>query len=382
MVTLLSPDRRGSDCNKWGRYPADVIPLWVADMDYAADPAIVQALQDRLTHPVLGYCGPGEKLREILVAAIRRDHGWRIEPDWLMFLPGVEPGFNMALHAFTQPGDGLLQELPVYKPLRASAGFWGLDLLGVDQIQRDGAWISDEPALATAAARARAHILCNPQNPTGRVYTQDELERRAELCLKHDLVLISDEIHCGLTLDGRAHLPIASLSPEIARRSITLMAASKTWNIAGLKAAFAIVPDASMRMQMLAAKSGLVDSVNIFGLAGTEAAYGCLDWRDAIRAQLAANRDLLARQLALRMPKARMIPAQASFLAWIDFTALELPLPAAEFFLHEARVALGAGNDFGIGLESWARLNFGAPPETLIEALDRMQAASAAVSRD
>lgn len=378
MTTLTAPDRRDSDCNKWRRYGAEVLPLWVADMDFAADPAIIDAVRARLDHPVLGYGSATGTLRETLVAAMERDFGWRIEPHWLVFLPGVEPGFNTALHAFTRPGDGLLQELPVYKPLRAAAANWGLTLNDVWQVPSEGSWHTDTDALATGAAKSSAYILCNPQNPTGRVYTRAELELRAELCLRHDLTLISDEIHCGLTLDGRTHVPIASLSPDIADRSITLMAASKTWNIAGLKAAFAIVPNAGRRAAMEAAKLGMVDSVNVLGLAAMGAAYEKAGaWRDAVRQQLTANRDLLADLLARQLPEARCIPAEGSFLAWIDFTALYLPAPAAEFFLESGRVALSAGTDFGRGLEHWARLNFGCTPETLTLAVDRMAAAVA-----
>ncbi|MCA0941895.1 PatB family C-S lyase [Salipiger pacificus] len=373
MTTLTAPDRRGTDSNKWRRYPADVLPLWVADMDFAADPRIAEAIRARLDHGVLGYGRATDEQREVLVRAMLRDHGWKIEPEWLVFLPGVEGGFNMALSAFTSPGGGVLEELPVYAPLRAAPGHWGLTLNAIWQRPETGRWTSDATEMEAAARASDALLLCNPQNPTGRVYTRAELEFRAELCLRHDMVLISDEIHCGLVLDGRAHIPAASLSPEIAARSVTLMAASKTWNVPGLKTAFAIIPDAAMRSRFEASKRGMVDSVNVLGLAGMSAAYAlCTDWRDAARARLAANRDLLAARLPELFPGAAMLPAEAGFLAWIDFRALKLPVPAAEFFLDRARVALSGGTDFGSGLEGWARLNYGCTPEVLEEALPRM----------
>ncbi|MCT4372739.1 PatB family C-S lyase [Yangia mangrovi] len=373
MTRLTAPDRRGTDSNKWRRYPADVLPLWVADMDFAADPRIAEAIRARLDHGVLGYGRATDEQREVLVRAMLRDHGWKIEPEWLVFLPGVEGGFNMALSAFTSPGGGVLEELPVYAPLRAAPGHWGLTLNAIWQRPETGRWTSDATELEAAARASDALLLCNPQNPTGRVYTRAELEFRAELCLRHDMVLISDEIHCGLVLDGRHHIPAASLSPEIAARSVTLMAASKTWNVPGLKTAFAIIPDAAMRTRFEASKRGMVDSVNVLGLAGMSAAYAlCTDWRDAARARLAANRDLLAARLPELFPGAAMLPAEAGFLAWIDFRALKLPVPAAEFFLDRARVALSGGTDFGSGLEGWARLNYGCTPEVLEEALQRM----------
>lgn len=382
MTPLSTPHRRGTDSNKWKRYPSDVLPLWVADMDFAVDPNITQAIRHRLDHPVLGYGSADDALRQTICEAITRDYDWKIEPEWLVFLPGVEPGFNMALHAFTAPGDGLVQELPVYAPLQATARFWKLDHRTVWQQAVDGQWSSDFDALAAAAKGARAWILCNPQNPTGRIYSRTDLARIGQLAIENDLLLISDEIHCGLTLDGRRHCPIASLSPEIADRTITLMAASKTWNIAGLKAAFAIVPNAARREAFNAARLGLVDSVNVLGLTAMGAAYGQGGaWRATLLAQLAETRDLLSELVTLHFPRAKLIPAEASFLAFIDFSAYQLQPSASAFFLEQARVGLSNGADFGGGLEGWVRLNFGCSTDLLREAIQRMADAIAARDR-
>lgn len=373
MTTLTAPDRRGTDSNKWRRYPDDVLPLWVADTDFAADPQITDAIRARLDHGVLGYGRATDEQRDVLVRALRRDHDWQIEPDWLVFLPGVEPGFNMALAALARPGGGVMQELPVYAPLRAAPGHWGLTSHDIWQTADVDRWASDTEALQDAARLSDALLLCNPQNPTGRVYSRQELEFRAQLCQSHDMVVISDEIHCGLVLDDRAHVPIASLSDEIAARSITLMAASKTWNVPGLKTAFAVVPDRGLRARFEASKLGMVDSVNILGLAGMTAAYDlCTGWRAAARRHLAANRDRVADRIRQELPGIRMVPAEAGFLAWLDCTRLNLPSPAADFFLDRARVALSAGTDFDPGLEGWARLNYGCAEETLDSALNRM----------
>lgn len=274
-----------------------------------------------------------------------------------------------------------MQELPVYAPLRAAPHHWGLKSHEVWQRAEGGVWTSDPAEMEAAAIACDVLLLCNPQNPTGRAYTLEELEYRADLCLRHGLMLVSDEIHCGLLLDGRRHVPIASLSPEVALRSVTLMAASKTWNIPGLKVAFAIVPDAAMRSGFEHSKRDMVDSVNILGLAGMAAAYGdCTEWRAAAVARIAANRDHLATRLAALLPDARMIMPQAGYLAWIDFRALDLPDPAAVFFLEEARVALSGGAEFGPGLEGWARLNYACDKVLLDEALSRMAAAVAALN--
>ena len=375
-VELVAPNRLGSDSKKWCRYDSDVIPLWVADMDFAADPRILDAIRERLDHGVLGYGRATEAQRDVLVQAMRRDYDWQIKPEWLVFLPGVEPGFNLALSACTSPFGGAMQELSVYAPLRAAPGNWGLIENEVWQSAESGRWESDPAEMVAAARVSSAMLLCNPQNPTGRVYTREELEFRAELCLRHDMVVISDEIHCGMVLDGRKHIPIASLSSRIASRSVTLMAASKTWNVPGLKTAFAIIPNAAMRTRVQGAKRGMVDSVNVLGLAGMTAAYEhCSEWREVVCGRLAENRDFLSAKLAKRLPGARMLPPEAGFLAWIDFTALDLRCPAAEFFLDQAKVALSAGTEFGSGLEGWARLNYGCTPEVLETGLSRMAAA-------
>ncbi|MBB4122585.1 MalY/PatB family protein [Martelella radicis] len=379
MTEIIPVDRRDSDCNKWRSFDPDVIPLPVADMDFAADPAIIAAIEQRMSHPVLGYGSATAELRQTLVDAIGAEYGWIIQPEWLVFLPGVEPGFNMALNAFAAPDRTIMQEYPVYKPLRIAPGTWGLETAAVWQKpDGNGHWRSDRDELEEAAARSSMMLLCNPQNPTGRVYTRDELAFRAELCLKHDMLLVSDEIHGGLTLDGRRHIPVASLSGEIEARTITLMAASKTWNIAGLKAAFAIIADEAIRERFVGAKKGLVDSVNILGLAAMQAAYGnCQGWRSAVRETLMRNRDMLHRFLAENLPEARSIPAEASFLSWIDLSAYRLEKPAAGWLLENARVGVSGGADFGSGLDGWIRLNFACSPETLAEALSRMARALA-----
>ncbi len=367
-------ERLGTGSSKWSRYAPDVTPMWVADMDFAPDPGIIAAIRERLDHPMLGYGIPTDDLRGALVDAMFRDYGWRIEPDALVFLPGVEPGFNMALRAFLEPGDGVILETPVYKPLLDAPDFWQLRRLDVPlQPDGQGRWRSEPAQLERAAVQANALLLCNPQNPTGRVMTRSEIEDLADTCLRNNLVVISDEIHCGLTLDGREHVPIASLSREIENKTITLMAASKIWNIAGLKAAFAIIPDAEMRSQFVAARSGMVDSVNILGLVAMKYAYANGEkWRKAVTRQLEKNRDLLRSFVGKLMPETRMFPVEGSYLGWADFGRYDLPTPPHKFFLENAKVALSDGADFGAGYENWARMNFGCPPAILRGSLDRM----------
>jgi cystathionine beta-lyase len=376
-------DRRAAaDCRKCNRYDADVLPLWVADMDFAVPEQVQASLRARIDHPAFGYAAATPMLIQAIRAMLETQHGWRVAPEAIVMLPGVEPGFNMALRGLLAAGDGVVVQTPIYAPLRAAPGHWNLRRIEVPLAATDDGIAADLPALAAALAApgTRALLLCNPHNPTGKVYARGELAAIAQACLANDVLIVSDEIHCDLVLDGGGcrHVPIASLAPEIAARSITLMSASKTYNVAGLKAAFAIVPDAALRQRFTAARAGMVDSVNLMGLAATEAALtGCEAWRRALVGYLGANRDFLAREIARRFPAIGFRPPQASFLAWLDCRRLDLGIDPQNFFLDKARVAFSAGGEFGPFGDGHVRLNFGCRRATLAEALDRMEAALA-----
>jgi cystathionine beta-lyase len=357
-------DRRNTGSNKWSKYPSDVLPMWVADMDFAAAPPIVEAITARLQHPVFGYCSAKPELREQIVADMAAKYGWTITADDIVFLPGVEPGFNMAIKALLKPGQTLAIQTPIYRPILMAPRHWELTQLD---------FCVDQPVAnqARTLALADAVLLCNPHNPTGKVYTSDDLLALA--AATGDKPIISDEIHCDLVYDGRRHIPIASLDPGIAQRTITLMSAAKTYNIPGLKAAFAIVQNKALREQFNASRLGMVDSVNILGLEASLAAFrDCADWRDDVVAYLQGNRDYLVKAVAERLPGVRIIAPEATYLAWLDCSALGLADPAAHFLDH-AKVAFSAGTDFGARYGQYVRLNFGCTRATLDEALDRMQ---------
>ncbi|HBF28694.1 MalY/PatB family protein [Rhizobium sp.] len=374
-------DRRGTGSNKWSKYPEDVLPMWVADMDFPAAPEIVDAIRARLEHPILGYGVAKDALRAQIVADMQRKYGWTIQADDIVFLPGVEPGFNMALKAMLMPGDGVLVQTPVYRPILNAPGHWGLLRHEAALMPGDTGWTMDIDGFAQALSKSKALLLCNPQNPTGKVLTRDELVTIADLCEQQDVLIISDEIHCDLLFDGRCHVPIASLSPEIAERTITLMAASKTYNIAGLKTAFAIIQNKAMRDRFLANKLGMVDSVNILGLEATLAAYAHADgWKAQMLAYIAANRDYLSLEIAKRFPGIRLIKAESTFLAWLDCSALGLEPDPQAFFLTHGRVAFSAGSEFGDAYRHCIRVNFGCAKSILTEGLDRMEHALQTVS--
>jgi cysteine-S-conjugate beta-lyase len=364
------------DCKKWRLYPGHILPMWVADMDFAVAEPITRAMRDRLDHPVFGYAQASDALKGAIVDWLASRHAWKVLPDDLVFLPGVEPGFNMALKAMLQPGDGVVVQTPVYRPILAAPGHWGLNRIDVPLTPADGGWSVDEARLEKAISQSRALLFCNPHNPTGKVFSEAELSFLAACCDRHDILIISDEIHCDLVYPGHRHRPIATLSPGIAARTVTLMSASKTFNIAGLKTAFAVITNPDLRRRFQEARSGMVDSVNLMGLEATRAAllHGEA-WRQATVAYLEANRDHLTRELKRRCPDIGYRPPQASFLAWLDCTALGLAPDPHAFFLSRAHVGFSSGAEFGPGGEGHVRLNFGCTRATLDEALDRMERA-------
>ncbi len=364
-------DRRGSDSIKWARYAGrDILPLWVADMDFAVPPAVVSALQQRIAHPVFGYAHPWPSLTESVLAHLEGEYNWRIDAEWIVWLPGLVSGLNIACHAVD--GDALTAT-PIYPPFLTAPRLSGRNLQCVDLAETGDGWRWDQDALEAATTEtSRLFLLCHPHNPVGRCWTHAELLELAAYAERNDLIVCSDEIHCGLILDtDKQHIPFASLSPEAARRSITLMAPSKTFNIPGLGCAFAVIPDAALRRRFLRAMDGIVPHVNVLGLVACEAAYrDCADWHRELLAILRANRDRV--EAAVRgQAGLRMQHVEATYLAWIDVRALGLEQPQAHFEAHG--IGLSDGKDFGA--PGWLRLNFGCPTSILDEALQRLATA-------
>ena len=364
-------DRRGSDSFKWGKYAGrDILPLWVADMDFAAPPAVLAALHRRIEHGVFGYGGPWPSLTESVLAHLQGEYGWSIEPEWLVWLPGLVTGLNVACRAV----DGeVLTATPIYPPFLSAPHFSGRKLNRVDLALDENHWHWDMAAMQQATTAAtRLFLFCHPHNPVGRCWSRDELLALADYAERNDLVVCSDEIHCGLILDAdKRHIPFASLSPAAAQRSITLLAPSKTFNIPGLGCAFAVIPNPALRRRFEQAMHGIVPHVNVLGLAACEAAFrhgG--DWHRELIAYLRGNRDRVAATMA-SLPGVRMAPVEATYLAWIDVRDLRLAKPAAHFEAHG--IGLSDGADFGA--PGWLRLNFGCPRATLDEALSRFERA-------
>jgi cystathionine beta-lyase len=374
-------DRAATDSRKWRKYAGrDILPLWIADMDFAAPPAVVAALHRRVDHGVFGYGVAPSVLTQAVTDRCAAHYGWRIDPAWIVWLPGLVTGLNLAARAVGEKGDAVITATPIYPPFMSAPQNMARELIAVPlAVRADGRYEFDWAAMERAVTpRTRLFFFCSPHNPVGRAFTRAELEQVAAFCERHDLVLVSDDIHCDLILDQFPHIPVASLSPAAAQRTITLLAPSKTYNMPGLTCSLALIPDAALRQRFVRAMAGIVPEMNVLGYAAAEAAYrDCEPWRQALLAYLRDNRDLLATFLRENIPAIRMTPCEATYLAWLDVSALGLADPIAHFEAHG--VGLSDGAFFGAARGSHVRLNFGCPRATLTEALVRMQRAAAAL---
>ena len=375
------PDRRSTNNVKWRTHPPDVLPMFVADMDFVSPEPVIRALQEFVAGGVFGYPlfaaenSDSPPLREALVQRLARKYGWRVAPEALVFVPGVVTGFNLAASTFAQPGGELVVQTPVYTPILDAAGHARLARREAPLARGlDGRYTIDWDAFESAfSPQTRMFLLCNPHNPVGRVYGRDELERMAQVCLRRGVPICSDEIHSELIYSGRQHVPIAALAPEIERNTITLIAPSKTFNLPGLQCSVAIIPDPELRARYVAARRGLVPWVNVMGLLAAEAAYRAGDeWLEQLLAYLEGNRDYTARFVAAELPGVRLAPPEATYLAWLDCRDSGLSQPC-QCFLDLGRVACSDGAGFGPGGEGFVRLNFGCPRSMLVEALERMK---------
>ncbi len=374
------PQRLGTDSQKWQKYAGqDILPLWVADMDFRSSPAILTALHERVEHGIFGYARPTKATVAAVTDALAARYGWTIDPTWIVWLPGLVCGLNVTSQAFAQPGEEVLCLTPVYPPFMTAPKNSGRVSVTVPFALNttEHRWEIDWDALEKAVTpRTKLFFLCNPHNPLARVFRREELVRLAEFCAKHGLILCSDEIHCDLILDpALPHLPSALVAPAHAARTITLMAPSKTYNVPGLGTSFAIIPDPALRARFVRATAGIVAEVTTLGFAACEAAYRDSEsWRQELLVYLRGNRDYLLDFIARELPGIRVeAPIEATYLAWLNVSVLGLADPIAHFEKHG--VGLSDGAFFGSPRGRHVRVNFGCPRTTLAEALRRMKAA-------
>lgn len=371
-------ERRGTNSAKWSRYDPDVLPLWVADMDFRSPDLVVQALRERVEHGVFGYGIEPPELRGLMVERLESRFGWRISPDDMILLPGVVVGFNLAAHAAARPGEGYLIQPPVYPPFFVIARNTGRVAAQAPLMRSDNSWEVDFDAFERAITpRTKLFLLCNPHNPVGRVFRRDELERLAEICLRHDLIICSDEIHQDFVYEGSRHIPFATLSPEVAERTITLFSPSKTYNIAGFHFSAVAATNPQLRERVRKAASGLIPHTpGILDLVAAVAAYRDESgWLEQVLAYLRGNRDYLLDYVEVNLPGVSTTVPEGTYLAWLDCREANLGEQPGDFFLREARVALSEGAAFGAPGAGFVRLNFGCPRSVLAEALERMRLA-------
>jgi putative C-S lyase len=364
-------ERRGTWSTRWERYAGrDVIPLWVADSDFRAPPEVLAALAARLEHGIFGYTTPPQALRDAIVERMAQRHAWRIEPSWIVFLPGVVPGLHLAARMLV-PADGhILVPTPVYQHLTRAAELAPRPHTRVPLVLQEGRWVFNLDFIEQhLRSDSRLFFLCNPQNPGGTVFRRQELEQLA--AVTRDLLIVSDEIHCDLVLDaGKRHVPIASIAPEVSRRTVTLMSANKTFNFPAAGCAWAIIEDEALRRSFAAeVNAHVVPSPSVFGYEATLAALRHGDaWLEAQLEYLRGNRDLV--EGASGLPMAHV---EGTYLAWIDCASLQAKDPYQHFLDHG--VALSPGAQFGA--PQFVRLNFGTQRARLAEALRRMRGAAA-----
>lgn len=370
--------------SKWTVFPEDVLPLWVADMDFNSPPPVIEALTERVQSGMFGYTLDYPPLRHAVVARMKALYDWHIQPEDVLLVPGMVVALNMVTRAIGKAGDGVLMQTPVYGPflnIPANNGRFAqmVDLVQQDTSEHTFTYHQDLTAFANAITKQSSlFYLCNPHNPGGMVYTREELQGLADICLQNNVTIVSDEIHSDLILDGK-HIPIASLSDTVAQHTITLIAPSKTYNLPGLATSIAIIQNPELRQKVAQQIQGMGLHVNALGLLGATVAYEQGDaWLAEVLGHLKANRDFASGFLGENLPQLRFTVPQATYLMWVDASAVPTPdnMPVAEYLLKNAKIALNGGDFFRkvnatSGRDSFVRLNFACSRETLTEALTR-----------
>lgn len=376
---LVLNRRNPDNLNKWTWYPKGVLPMWVADMDFQSPKPILDALHKAVDHGVLGYELPPKSLKEIVAARMNRLYRWKVKPDSVVTVTGIVSGFSVAARAFGTPKKGVMVQTPVYNEFHEIKHNVGIPQVNAPFIKRvNGNILSyeiDWDIFEKQATKAGMFLLCNPHNPLGVIFSRKDLLRMAEICIKNNVLIVSDEIHSELLLGDNEFTPMATLSSEIAKHTITLIAPSKTFNVPGLFCGFAIVPNNELRDRYAKEVDHLRLHVSSMGLFAARTAFGgqCDGWLKELRRYLTANRDFLMDYVTEYMPDVRLTVPDATYLAWLDFSAYKLKKSPYDFFLKKAKVALSDGKIFGKGSEEYVRLNFGCPRSTLEQGLERMK---------
>lgn len=389
MWNFDEPDRReGTDCIKYDRREEifglkNIIPMWVADMDFNTPDFVIESLQKRLKHEIFGYSFRPDEYYLSIVNWLKSRHNWDVEKDWISFCPGIVPALNFCTLAYTQPGDSIIVQPPVYFPFFSASESHGRKLIYNRLIESEGKSIMDYNSLVAGIdSKTRMIFISNPHNPVGRVWTPEELNNLADICLNNNILMISDEIHCDLVLPGFTHTPLASLSEKIAAKTITLIAPSKTFNLAGLSTSSVIIPDPSLRKSFNRVVDNLhIGNGNIFGTIASISAYtNGHKWLDALLDYIDHNVEFVKDYCRKMIPEIITVPPEATYMIWLDcrkfgMTGKELQ----NFFVSKAGVGMNEGSTFGPGGEGFMRMNLGATHNTVMKALEQIEKAVASI---
>ncbi|MCE7698800.1 MAG: pyridoxal phosphate-dependent aminotransferase [Methanobacterium paludis] len=385
-------NRKNTDCFKWdgvheifGR--DDLIPMWVADMDFPVAQPIIDAIKKRAEHPFYGYTQPGPVVIDAVVERMKQKFNWEIQPEWIVFTPGVIPALHVAIRSLTHPGDSVVLQKPVYYPFFPAVIKSGCQIINNNLKLVDGRYEMDyedledkfisKPWPSQSSERIKAMIICNPHNPVGRLWKKEEIIRAGEIAIKNGVVIISDEIHCEILFKGNKHTPFASISKEFEQNSIVCMAPSKTFNLAGLEVSTIIIPNKKLRNDFISTQSGIVPCPNLFGYTALEAAYRSADdWLEQVLDYLQENLDFLVDYIDKKIQGIKVIKPQGTYLIWLDCRELGMNgLELRDFMRDKAKVGLDDGFIFGDAGDGFVRMNIACPRPILGEALKRIEGA-------
>jgi cystathionine beta-lyase len=376
-------NRRNTHSIKWDRYPGQILPLWVADLDFLSPPAVIEALLQRVEHGVFGYSYPDPELKEVIVDRLAARYEWKVDPEWLVFMPGIVSGLNLFCHTFSNFSKDVVVQTPVYPPILHAPDISHLQRHEIPLVQSEsGRYEIDFDHFNNVVSRqASQFILCNPHNPTGRVFTYEEMQKFAEICIHNKVLVCSDEIHSDMLYSGFKHIPLASISPEIAKLTITFIAPSKTFNIAGLDCSVAIISDPDLREQFSVEKDAYAGHVNALGLTAALTAYKAGDeWLEPLMVYLEENRNAVNKFVNERLDGVNSYSPEGTYLSWLDCRSLDLQPNPSQFFIDNASVGLNNGSDFGEPGNGFVRLNFGCSRKVLWKALEQMESAINGIS--
>lgn len=377
-------DRRNTssvkwDCNEQVFGSKDILPMWVADMDFESPSEVIEAIKKRAEHGIYGYTERPESMYKSVISWMEKRHGFKTEKDWYLFTPGIVTAINIAVMTYTKPGDKIIIQSPVYYPFSSAVTNNGRQVVSNDLKLQDGKYIMNYEDLENKIdSRTRMLILCSPHNPVGRVWTREELKKLGDICIKHNIIIVSDEIHSDLIYSKHKHIPMASISDEIAQNTITCIAPSKTFNVAGLETSAIIIPNSKLRDRFQISLDNIgLGMTNIFGIAAFEAAYSYgEEWLDELLKYLEGNVDYLIGFIEKKLPEIKVIRPDGTYLVWLDMRGLNMNADELKVFMVEsAHLGLDDGYMFGEAGERFERVNIACPRSILEDGLNRLEKA-------